>query len=37
MKKVGYQARDAVSHRTYSRKTAINRFKKNGEVQLSWH
>lgn len=24
----GYQARDKISHRTYNRKTSINRFKK---------
>ena len=29
-KKVGYKARDSISHRTYSRKTSINRFKKTG-------
>lgn len=27
----GYKARDSVSHRTYSRKTSINRFKKTGK------
>ncbi len=26
----GYQARDSISHRTYNRKTSINRFKKTG-------
>ncbi len=26
----GYQARDSVSHRTYNRKTSINRFNKTG-------
>ncbi len=27
----GYKARDKVSHRTYSRKTSLNRFKKTGK------
>lgn len=31
MKKKGYAARDAISHRKYSRKTSINRFKKTGK------
>lgn len=26
----GYKGRDSISHRTYSRKTSINRFKKTG-------
>ncbi len=28
IKKVGYKGRDSISHRTYNRKTSINRFKK---------
>lgn len=31
MKKVGYQSRDSISHREYSRKTSIGRFKKTGK------
>lgn len=31
LKKVGYAGRDSVSHRTYNRKTSINRFKKTGK------
>lgn len=31
MKKVGYQARDSISHRTYNRKAAIRRFAKSGK------
>jgi hypothetical protein len=27
----GYKGRDRISHRTYSRKTSINRFKKTGK------
>lgn len=27
----GYQGRDAVSHRTYSRKASLNRYKKTGK------
>lgn len=27
----GYKGRDSVSHRTYNRKTSINRFKKSGK------
>lgn len=27
----GYKARDSISHRTYSRKTSLNRFKKTGK------
>lgn len=27
----GYKARDSVSHRTYNRKTSLNRFKKTGK------
>lgn len=26
----GYKGRDSISHRTYSRKTSLNRFKKTG-------
>ena len=31
IKKVGYKARDPVSHRTYSRKASLARFKKTGK------
>ncbi len=27
----GYQARDKISHRTYNRKTSLNRYKKTGK------
>lgn len=27
----GYKGRDSISHRTYSRKTSLNRFKKTGK------
>lgn len=30
-KQKGYKARDSISHRQYSRKTALNRFKKTGK------
>ena len=30
IKKVGYSARDRISHRTYSRKTSLGRFKRTG-------
>ena len=29
--KKGYESRDAISHRRYSRKTALNRFKRTGK------
>lgn len=31
MKLKGYKARDSISHRTYSRKTSIGRYKKSGQ------
>lgn len=30
-RKIGYERRDPVSHRDYSRETALNRFKKTGK------
>lgn len=30
-KQKGYQGRDSISHRRYSRQTALNRFKKTGK------
>lgn len=31
MKKIGYQSRDSVSHRTYNRSTSIRRYQKTGK------